>query len=289
MLQQRLLTATVLLVIVFASLSAASPTWFIALGLLALAAAAWEWARLCGLRASASLGLGLGMALACLASWLAGWVQRPWQPLWPLAAVAWLLLGGALLWAGVARWPQLPRALRLALGLLALWVAWLALAHSRMLGVNYLLSAMALVWVADSAAYFSGRALGGRLIGRKLAASISPNKSWEGAAGGVLGVALLALLWHATDRFWGAPSGWSASLYTRLLAQGGWAYTGACALALVVLSVMGDLLESLAKRAAGVKDSSQLLPGHGGVLDRVDALLPALPAALALAQWTGAA
>ncbi|MDO5086946.1 MAG: phosphatidate cytidylyltransferase [Comamonadaceae bacterium] len=287
MLKQRVITALILLAVVLAALAAPSPWPFIGLGGLALAAAAWEWARLNGVQGAAALGLAAVMLAVCAASVGMGALHgAPAGALqtgaW-LAALAWLAASVALLRMGVPGWPRLPQVLRLALGLAALWAAWLALAQSRLLGVNYLLSAMALVWAADVAAYFAGRALGGRFISRKLAPSISPNKSWEGALGGVAGALLLAVAWVAIDRFWGQPAGWSASLYTRLLGQGGWAWLAAGVVALVALSVAGDLLESLVKRAAGVKDSSQLLPGHGGVLDRVDALLPTLPLALALA------
>lgn len=292
MLKQRVITALMLLAVVLAALAAPSPWPFIALGAVALAAAAWEWARLNGVPGVAALGVAGLMLAVCAASVWAGALAdglaggpagAGMRGSWWLVALAWLAASVLLLRRGVAGWPRLPQVLRLALGLAALWAAWLALAQSRLLGVNYLLSAMALVWAADVAAYFAGRALGGRFIGRKLAPSVSPNKSWEGALGGAAGALLLAVAWVAADRFWGQPAGWSASLYTRLLGQGGWAWLAAGVTALAALSVAGDLLESLVKRAAGAKDSSQLLPGHGGVLDRVDALLPTLPLALALA------
>ena len=134
--------------------------------------------------------------------------------------------------------------------------------------------------MADVAAYFGGRALGRR----KLAPSISPGKSWEGVWSGMAGVLLLSALWIWIDgRF--AVDG--PSLYTRLLQAYGTLGMAAALLALCGLSVVGDLVESLVKRAAGAKDSSRLLPGHGGVLDRVDALLPVVPAALALMSWPG--
>ncbi len=137
---------------------------------------------------------------------------------------------------------------------------------------------MVLVWAADIFAYFAGRALGGRFFARKLAPSISPGKTWEGVCGGMLGVLLCAFVWRGVDLA-GATD--QASLYSRL---------GAISLVFMVLalvfltsmSVVGDLVESLFKRSAGVKDSSGLLPGHGGVLDRVDALLPILPLAMML-------
>jgi phosphatidate cytidylyltransferase len=138
------------------------------------------------------------------------------------------------------------------------------------------LSALCIVWVADIGAYFAGRNFGKR----KLAPSISPGKTWEGVYGGLVGVALLAALWLLViDRALpvDGPSVF-AQIESRLGVVG---LIFGCAV-LAGLSVVGDLFESLVKRAAGAKDSSRLLPGHGGVLDRIDALLPVLPAAMAL-------
>jgi phosphatidate cytidylyltransferase len=135
------------------------------------------------------------------------------------------------------------------------------------------------VWVADVFAYFAGRAFGGKFTERKLAAQISPKKSWEGVWGGMLGVVVLAVVWTLAD---GAANAQVPSLYSRL-ATLGWPVLVIAALFLAAMSVVGDLAESLVKRSAGFKDSSQLLPGHGGVLDRVDALLPTLPLAMMLA------
>jgi phosphatidate cytidylyltransferase len=132
-----------------------------------------------------------------------------------------------------------------------------------------------LVWIADVAAYFGGRRFGRR----KLAPAISPGKSWEGVWSGVLGVLLLAVLWVQLVDVQPWVDG--PSLYGRLVGGLGWPLTALVLLLLAALSVVGDLFESLVKRAAGAKDSSQLLPGHGGILDRIDALLPVLPAALA--------
>jgi phosphatidate cytidylyltransferase len=152
------------------------------------------------------------------------------------------------------------------------------LANARAVGVNFLLSALCLVWAADIGAYAAGRAFGRR----KLAPTISPGKSWEGVAGGMASVLALAVLWVLViDRQWPVDS---SSLYTQLAGRLGWAGLVPLALVLAAFSVMGDLFESLVKRAAGAKDSSRLLPGHGGVLDRIDALLPVLPIAMALAS-----
>jgi phosphatidate cytidylyltransferase len=147
--------------------------------------------------------------------------------------------------------------------------------------VNFLLSVLVLVWAADVFAYFFGRALGGRVFAVKLAPTISPGKSWEGVFGGVLGVFAVCWLWTIFDQTQ-APS--APSFYTLLWARG----IGVAVPALLfmsAMSVVGDLVESLVKRSAGMKDSSGLLPGHGGVLDRVDALLPTLPVAMMLVAW----
>jgi phosphatidate cytidylyltransferase len=149
------------------------------------------------------------------------------------------------------------------------------------MGVNFLLSVLALVWVADIGAYFAGRAFGGRFTRNKLAASISPGKSWEGVWGGMLGVLLLALFWRYADAANGALV---PSFYTHL-GQKGMVFLLLSVLFMAAMSVVGDLIESLVKRSAGVKDSSALLPGHGGVLDRIDALLPTLPLAMMLYSY----
>jgi phosphatidate cytidylyltransferase len=134
------------------------------------------------------------------------------------------------------------------------------------------------VWVADIAAYFGGRALGKR----KLAPSISPGKSWEGVWSGIAGVLLLAAAWLAWQ---GHAMQAGPSLFSELDRGFGLIGGALVLVGITGMSVVGDLVESLVKRAAGAKDSSRLLPGHGGVLDRVDALLPVFPIAMALATW----
>lgn len=277
MLKQRLLTAAVLLV-VLAVLLAAPAIWLDAVLWLAMAAAGWEWGRL---NAAASPWLcGLATLLLAAVLWTAGG-NLP-IVLWGLVALAWLLGGGLVLGRGVAPWSGLPQWGRLLFGVLLLAFSWLALVQWHALGRNALLSVLALVWAADTGAYAAGR-----LFGRhKLAPGISPGKTWEGVAGGFAAVLLLGALWLWLD---GRLSGASASLYSRLHAWGLPALLGGLAF-LVALSVAGDLLESLVKRSAGVKDSSALLPGHGGILDRIDALLPVLPVSwllVALAAGTG--
>ena len=280
MLRQRIITAVIMLAVLVAALWSASPVPFIALALVMMAAAAWEWARLNGVQGAGAPALGAAMVLACGLSWWAGWVNEPFRAWWLVVAL-WVVVGGLLISVGVDGWSRVPAFLRLALGPAALWVAWLAVVQARLVGVNFLLSVLALVAAADIAAYFAGRAFGGQLVARKLAPSISPNKSWEGVFGGMAGVLLLAALWIFFDRQI-APADWSRSLYSHLWQGGGLVWLVPSVIALAGLSVVGDLVESLVKRAAGAKDSSQLLPGHGGVLDRIDAQLPTLPFAMAL-------
>ncbi len=275
MLAQRIVTAIVLLALLVPALLAQSPWPFALLTLAMIAAAGWEWGRLNGAGGALSLMLGALVAAACGAMLAAGRIADAPVRLWWTALVVWVIGGALLLRLLPAGWAALPQALRLAVGPLLLWAAWLALAHAKTIGVNFILSVMCLVWVADIAAYFAGRAFGRR----KLAPQISPGKSWEGVAGGMAGVLLLAAGWIAFDRNVAVDA---PSLYTRLFERGGAAGLVAAALGLAAISVVGDLVESLVKRAAGAKDSSRLLPGHGGVLDRVDALLPVMPLALAL-------
>jgi phosphatidate cytidylyltransferase len=277
MLKQRIITALVLLMVLLPALAAVNPLPFAGLAALFIAAAAWEWCRLNGVSLRPALGWGAAVFVICLLLWVSELVAHVHQGVWLVMALIWVVFGVALLHAGVGRWQRLAQSLRLPLGWVALVVAWCALVQAKSLGVNFLLSVLALVWTADVTAYFAGRALGGRWVGRKLAASISPGKSWEGAVGGALGVVVLALLWRMFDGAWGVAS---PSLYS-LLAQRGLPVLVASVVFLAAMSVVGDLLESLVKRSAGMKDSSHLLPGHGGVLDRVDALLPVLP----LAMW----
>jgi phosphatidate cytidylyltransferase len=277
MLKQRIITALVLLAVLLPALFYPSIGPFAVLTLLLMVAAGWEWARLNGCKDAPAKALGLGLGLMLGGAWLAGGLALNWRPLWLGVGVLWVLLAVVMLRRGVPGWGQWPRAVRLWGGLLLLACAWLALVQARQLGLGFLLSVLTLVWMADVAAY-----AGGKLFGRrKLAPTISPGKSWEGVFSGMLGVCLLALTWLWLDRQ-GLTD--DTSLYSHLWRQG--AATAALALLfLTAMSVVGDLVESLVKRSAGMKDSSQLLPGHGGVLDRVDALLPVLPLAMMFATF----
>ena len=279
MLLQRVITALVLLAILLPALFASSATPFIALTLAFIAAAAWEWARLNGIAGAGALLTGVLCAVVCALLWWSGAVERPLPLLWSVAGALWVLGGAWLLKRGVGGWSALPRRPRWLIGVVMLCLAWLAIAQARRVGINFLLSVLVLVWAADIFAYFAGRALGGRLTGgRKLAPAISPGKSWEGVWGGMLGVLLVAAGWVYLDS---AYQTGAASLYTRLYESGA-VLLVLGAVFLSAMSVVGDLFESLVKRSAGMKDSSNLLPGHGGVLDRIDALLPTLPLAMML-------
>ena len=278
MLKQRVMTAIVLLLVLLPALFYSSPVPFCAVALVLIAAAAWEWARLNGYGQSASIQSGIACVLVCTASWLIGLLEQTLTYLWAVAGVGWVFVGSWVLRRGVSAWSGHSRPMRLVAGLLALWIAWLAVAQARVIGINLLLSILILVWVADISAYFVGRAFGGRFSRGKLAPSISPGKSWEGVWGGMTGVCALAFVWQWVDSAWAMAV---PSLFGRLGMRNSLLLL-VCALFLAAMSVVGDLFESLVKRSAGVKDSSGLLPGHGGVLDRIDALLPALPLAMLL-------
>jgi phosphatidate cytidylyltransferase len=269
----------VLLAILLPAVFYPAPYAFIAVALVLIAAGAWEWGKLNQCSSVGSLAWSAVCALACLLSWYVGVLNQSLAMVWVIAGGVWVVLGAWLLSGGVIAWAGVPKYLRLVGGVAALWVAWVAVAQARIVGINFLFSVLVLVWVADISAYFAGRALGGRFFGRKLAPTISPGKTWEGACGGLLGVVVCAFAWRAVDS--STPQG-AASIYTRL-ADVHTAFMVLAVIFLATMSVVGDLVESLFKRSAGVKDSSNLLPGHGGVLDRVDALLPILPLAMMLA------
>lgn len=280
MLRLRIITAVVLLAILLPALFYSSPTPFCAVALVLIAAAGWEWGRLNACSQMVSVLLGLMLAVLCGLAWALGFLHKPMPMLWMLTGSVWVLAGSLLLRLGVAGWSRIAKSLRLLGGMAALWLAWLAVAQARVVGIEFLLSVLLLVWVADIFAYAAGRTLGGRFTKSKLAPAISPGKSWEGVWGGMAGVLLLAVSWAWLDR--SGVSAFSGSLYARLWEQHGVFVMLVGVVFLAAMSVVGDLVESLVKRSAGAKDSSGLLPGHGGVLDRIDALLPAVPLAMML-------
>ena len=278
MLKQRVITALVLLLILLPALFYHSPVPFCAISLVLIAAGAWEWARLNGYGPVGSLIAGGACVVVCSVTWWFGVLDQSLAVLWLFAGAVWVLAGAWVLYRGVSAWSGHPQVVRLVSGLVALGLAWLAVAQARVIGINFLLSILVLVWVADIFAYFAGKAFGGRFSRSKLAPSISPGKSWEGVWGGMVGVLVLAFVWRWADAAWATTV---PSLYSHLGLKGGWLLMIAVVF-MASMSVVGDLFESLVKRSAGVKDSSGLLPGHGGVLDRVDALLPTLPLAMML-------
>ena len=200
MLKQRVITAIILLAILLPAMFYSTPTPFCAVALVLIAAGAWEWGRLNGCSFNVSVLLGLVLASLCGLAWYVGLLEKPLSLLWSLGGAAWVLLGSWLLQAGVAGWPRTPKGARLVGGMLALWLAWLAVAQARVIGVQFLLSVLALVWAADIAAYAAGRTFGGRFTRSKLAPSISPGKSWEGVWGGMAGVVMLSFAWALLER-----------------------------------------------------------------------------------------
>lgn len=267
MLKQRLLTIVVLVPLLIGGLYYL-PAYFLGVfGLLLLAWMAWEWSQLAMIN-----HLLAKLIYVVVVVTLAYFLVNKWQSLSPgfllVAALVWL----QALWV-VCRYRSegsgemkilLGWVTRALVGLVvmpALWLAWVALfTMSR----HWLLYGLLIVWVADSAAY-----VGGRLWGRHaLAPQVSPKKTWEGLATGL--AACLALAWFGYH--------WlnvTAPLFYWLLVSG----------LAALMSVVGDLYESVFKRLSGVKDSGRLLPGHGGILDRMDAMLAALPCLVVLLRW----
>lgn len=280
MLGQRIVTAVVLLAILAAAMASANPWWFVALLALAAACANWEWLRLTLPQPPSPL-ISIGVAvllfvgmLVLTSAWLAGDRTGAGDPGWvlrylvPAVSAVWLFAGVAAVVRGRADAP--PASLAWSVfSVPAAFAAWAVLAQMYVArGAVFVVSLLALVWVADIAAYFAGRAFGKR----KLAPRVSPGKTIEGAIAGVLG----AVVWIGLSSLWDGTFG--HALVER------WTFWIALPIAAVlgVLSIVGDLFESLLKRRAGRKDSSTLLPGHGGVYDRIDAILPVAPFALLL-------
>lgn len=280
MLKQRLITALVLLAVLIAALLAPRPEFFGALTLVFVAIGGWEWSRLNGMAGTYAYVLGVLVAVICMLMGYFGVVSQLPAALWLIAASLWLVGAPVILKGGGQLWLSIPQAVRWGLGVFVLCLAWAALWSAKLMGNNFLLSVLFLVWIADSGAYFGGKALGRR----KLAPSISPGKSWEGAVCGLMAVFVLAYVWIVLDRSFSFSS---QSIFTIILYKWSWLGLLILTVLMTVMSVVGDLFESLMKRSVGIKDSSQILPGHGGVLDRTDALLPVLPIAIALTALVG--
>ena len=256
MLKTRVITALGLAVGLLAALFLLPAAATAALFALVVGLGAWEWAGLLRVGGGGRRLYALLTLIPCLALALFGMPAAWLLAIWSLALLFWLLL--VPLWFS-RRWQLKADVVGFLLGWLLLVPTWAAMVMLQRRSPLLLLAAMSLVWVADIAAYFAGRAWGRR----KLAPIISPGKTWEGAAGALSAVILYGLiLGGATGR----------------LREAGQFATAAAALALATgISILGDLFESMAKRQAGVKDSSALLPGHGGILDRIDSLTSTLP------------
>ena len=274
MLKTRVITALVLLAVLLPILFLLPAIYIGAFFLAALLAAAWEWSTLLSPQARLAAWL---YTLFCLAIILVllGMQNTSWQfALLLLAVIFWFFVAPFILAKGINLSLQKLRPFYVVLGLILLPATWFSLVFLRELGLVFLLTSIALVWVADIGAYFIGKAFGKR----KLAVQISPGKSVEGAIGGLVlsyGYALLCVIYLPFE----------STLFGAWAIRFGWVAMFLMVTVLVAFSIFGDLFESQLKRLAGVKDSSHLLPGHGGVLDRVDALIPTMPIAALLAGF----
>ncbi|MDR5742704.1 phosphatidate cytidylyltransferase [Caballeronia sp. LZ029] len=266
MLRTRVITAIVLLAVLVPITLFAPIGAFGALIGFVVVFAAWEWGRLLKLNGAGPVAYALVAGLALIFSTFLGIKSTP---LYQMAAIFWVLAGPYALLRKPTLAAHTWRAFLLFAGIVVFLACWHAVVDARTRGVAFVLSLLLVVWLADIGAYFAGKALGRH----KLAPSISPGKTWEGAIGGWLAVIVIGALAAATGFY--APT-----VFTAFVGHLGWDRSFVALSVLVAFSVVGDLFESLLKRQAGVKDSSGLLPGHGGVLDRIDALLPVLPIAL---------
>lgn len=258
MLKARFLTAIVLAPLALVVLFLFPKNWFLLVIDAVLLLGAWEWSRLSGLKGVKDKGsfiITVALALALLHQFEAG---LPVAALLTAALVFWVL---ALFW--VVRYPTVsgwsPVGVRVLMGYAVLLPVWIAFGELKSLALNteLILMLLLLVWAADIGAYFAGKSLGKN----KLAPSVSPGKTREGLYGGLLSCVFVGVGFA----FWFELEGQSL-VYLVLLSV----LTG-------MISVLGDLFESMLKRHQGIKDSSQLLPGHGGVLDRLDSLTAAAP------------
>lgn len=271
MLKTRVITALVLLAALLPVLYFGNFLAFAAIASVFFGAAIWECQRL----------FKKPLAIPMSAIWVAVFVyylshlEQFATPLMLAIVVAlWWLRMVPLLKKGLPDLQGYANGMLSTLYGLSVFACFAAIAILFQYSTLFLLSAMALVWIADIGAYFAGKAFGKH----KLAPSISPGKSWEGAIGGWLAVLLIAGGSTQVPEL-------QNTFPAQMLARHGWAVLLAVLTLICVASVIGDLFESMLKRRVGMKDSSQLLPGHGGVLDRIDALIPVLPLAALLQMW----
>lgn len=276
MLKTRIVTALAILPVVFVALFL-FPNWAWDLFTLGIALiACWEWSRFCQFPAGGKrIYLGLSLVLSAVIFY--AYLDRTWIDFEKLSFAAFVV--AASFWFFVAPW-WLARTWRpqggggFGIAAMAGWVVifptWLAFLTLHDMSPWTLLTFALIVWVADIAAYFVGKGIGKN----KLAPSISPGKTIEGAIGGMVGVALYFFAWQLlAQQAVARGDDWARELHSH-----GWMLFGFFLL-LGLMSILGDLFESWMKRGAGMKDSSGLLPGHGGILDRIDALTSTLPLA----------
>jgi len=263
----RLATAAVLLAVCISALLYLPNLWWTILILPVLWAGAWEWSALAGWRSAARwsfVALALASALGVLATVPAGGDGALLPLVYGAAALFWITAVPAIL---TRRWQARSGVALASIGWLVLVPAWLALARLQIDPVR-LLALLGIIWLSDTAAYLSGRRWGRH----KLAPAISPGKTWEGVAGAGVAVAVYYVALSFAAPAWGWWQG----------AGGAVLFAG-----IAVMGIVGDLFESWMKRLAAVKDSGTLLPGHGGVLDRIDSLTAALPVAALLLPFAG--
>ena len=271
----RVATGLVLVIAVLAALYLLPTPAFGLVVTLIVAAAAGEWARLIGMHGGgrlAFIGATLLAGIASCAIGVASGFRGPVIVACGAATLYWI----AVALPSVLRNRQSESPLARAIGgFVVLEGALVAVVALQSRAPSVALAAMAVVWIADTSAYFAGRRFGRR----RLAARISPGKTWEGVFGALLGVIVYALLLLPLARRHGYAPSMSAAAIAAWLAF---------CIGVAALSIIGDLFESMLKRHAGVKDSGSLLPGHGGILDRTDALLAAMPPlALAATAFLG--
>ena len=276
MLKTRIITALVLLAVLLPVLYSNNYTAFAVVATAFFGAAVWETFRLFNPKSNKAVIVAVFWTAAFAWTFFFS-ANGAGQSFWfVISVLVWVLRFVPSLKTGLPPLDSVGNtllSLTYAVSLVGCFAAIVALyAYSPL----YLLSVLVIVWCADIFAYFSGKAFGKR----KLAPSISPGKSWEGAIGGGIAVLVLATLAIVL-----AGEQLAGTFPIRVQASLGWAATYLVLVLIVAASVVGDLFESQLKRRAAMKDSSNLLPGHGGVLDRIDALVPVLPLAALIGAW----